>query len=136
MKGQQVGELVLRSTPHPGNANQNLDEGSPHTCENGRHPKDEMTDVGEDVEETESADRGSCGGQHGRSTKTLNIGQPCDPAIPLLRLYPQVMKTLTQRSTLSAHSLIHNSQGMETPCPLMDEWMENVCVNIWTAIQS
>ena len=39
-KGQQVHEKVLDITHHQGNANQNHNEISPHTCQNGYYQKD------------------------------------------------------------------------------------------------
>ena len=38
--GQQEHEKILNSTNHQGNANQNHNEISPHTCQNGYHQKD------------------------------------------------------------------------------------------------
>ena len=38
--GQQAHEKMLTITNHQGNANQNHDEISPHTCKNGYYPKD------------------------------------------------------------------------------------------------
>ena len=38
--GQQAHEKTLGITNHQGNANQNHNEMSPHTCQNGRHQKD------------------------------------------------------------------------------------------------
>ena len=38
--GQQAHEKMLSITNHRGNANQNQNEISPHTCHNGYHQKD------------------------------------------------------------------------------------------------
>ena len=37
--GQQAHEKMLNITKYQGNANQNHDEISPHTCQNGHHQK-------------------------------------------------------------------------------------------------
>ena len=39
------------------------------------------------------------GKQYGVSLKKLKIEQPCDPASPLLGIYPKKMKTLIQEDT-------------------------------------
>ena len=38
--GQHTHEKMLSITNHQGNANQNHNERSPHTCQNGYHQKD------------------------------------------------------------------------------------------------
>ena len=38
--GKQVHEKMLNITSHQGNANQNHNQISPHTCQNGYHRKD------------------------------------------------------------------------------------------------
>ena len=38
--GQQAHEKMLNITNHQGNANQNHNEISPHTCQNGYHQKE------------------------------------------------------------------------------------------------
>ena len=52
--GQQVHEKMLNIVNHQGNANQNHNEVSPHTYQNGYHQKrTQITNVGEDVEKRE-----------------------------------------------------------------------------------
>ena len=48
--GQQAHEKMLNITNHQGNANQNHNEISPHTCQNSCHQKDKKC-VDENVEE-------------------------------------------------------------------------------------
>ena len=38
--GQQMHEKIVNITNHPGNANQNHNKMSPHTCHNGYYPKE------------------------------------------------------------------------------------------------
>ena len=48
--------------------------------------------------------------------KKLKIELPCDPAIPLLGIYPKKTKTLIQKDTFTPNvhgSIIYNSQDME-----------------------
>ena len=42
---QQMHEKVLNITNHQGNANQNHNEISPHTCQNGHHQNDKRLQV-------------------------------------------------------------------------------------------
>ena len=49
--GQRVHEKMLNITNHQGNANENPNEVSPETCQNGCYKKrQQITSVGEDVE--------------------------------------------------------------------------------------
>ena len=48
--GQQVCKKMLNITNHQRNANQNLNEISPHTCRMAIIKRREITNVGEDVE--------------------------------------------------------------------------------------
>ena len=43
--GQQAHENVLNTANHEGNANQNHNELSPHTCQNGHHQRIQITNV-------------------------------------------------------------------------------------------
>ena len=52
--GQQTYEKMLNITHHEGNANQNHNEISPHTCQDGCHQKYMRTSVGKDVEKRET----------------------------------------------------------------------------------
>ena len=51
--GQQAHEKMLNTANHQRNANQNHNETSPHTCQNGYHQSLEMTNIGENVEKKE-----------------------------------------------------------------------------------
>ena len=51
--GQQAHEKMLHTANHQGNANQKHNEISPHTCENGHHPRTQITNVVEDLEKKE-----------------------------------------------------------------------------------
>ena len=52
--GQQAHEKMLYATNHQGNANQNHNEISPQTCQNGHYPKDnKLTSVRKDAEKRE-----------------------------------------------------------------------------------
>ena len=53
IRGQQTNEEMLNITNHQGNANQNHNEISPHTCKNGYHQRQQITGVGKDVEKRE-----------------------------------------------------------------------------------
>ena len=43
-----------------------------------------------------------CGEQYGGSLKKLKIELPYDPAIPLLGIYPEKVKTLIQKDTCTS----------------------------------
>ena len=52
--GQQTHKKMLNITNYQENVNQNHNEISPHTCQNGYHPKNEVTiNAGEGVEKRE-----------------------------------------------------------------------------------
>ena len=70
--GQQTDEKMLNITYHQGNADQNYNEISPHTCQYGQSATQETTDVGEDVEKREPNVNwcNHCGKQCGGSSKT------------------------------------------------------------------
>ena len=54
MEGQQAHVKMLNITNHQGNANQNHNEISPHTCQNDYQSKSlQITNVGKDVEKRE-----------------------------------------------------------------------------------
>ena len=52
---------------------------------------------------------------------------PCDPAIPLLIMYPEDMESVSRLDNLSPHihcRVFHNIQYMETTtCPLMNDFI-------------
>ena len=64
-----------------------------------------------------------------RFLKQLKTELPCDPAIPLLGIYPKEMKSGSQRD-IAPHvqcSLIHNNRDMETTkSASMNEWTNDV----------
>ena len=51
--GQQVHEKMVSITNHQGNANQNHNEISPYTSQDGHYQENKITRVGEDVEKLE-----------------------------------------------------------------------------------
>ena len=51
--GQQAHKKMLNTTNYQGNANQNYNEISPHSCQWPQLTRQEITSVGEDVEKTE-----------------------------------------------------------------------------------
>ena len=63
-----------------------------------------------------------------RLLKTLGIKPPCDPAIPLLGLYPK--KTKTEKDTCNplfiAALFIIPRTWKQTRCPLTDEWIKKL----------
>ena len=80
----------------PRGCNQNRNEVSPHTCQNGcPHKAKEATSVGEDVKEREPSctvgGNGNWCSQYGLTK--LKIELPYDPAIPLLGIYPKELKS-------------------------------------------
>ena len=86
---------MLNVANHQGNVNQNHNEMSPHTCQNGCFRKEQIASAGENVEKREP----SCaicgnvnwcshyGKQNGVSPKKLKIELSYNPAIPLLGIY-------------------------------------------------
>ena len=103
--GQQTHEISI--TKHQGNANQNHNEITPHICQNGYYQRQQITNVGEDVEKREPSC--SVGGNvnwcgHYRKAiwrflKKLRVELPYDPEIPFLGMYPKKTKTLIQKTT-------------------------------------
>ena len=68
------------------------------------------------------------GEQYGGSLKKLKIELPCDPAIPLLGIYPEKTKTLIWKDTCTAMfiaALFTIAETWKQPkCPLTDEWIK------------
>ena len=53
--GQQASEKMLNIINRQGNGNQNHNEMSPHTCQNGHYQKSsQITNIGKDVEKKET----------------------------------------------------------------------------------
>ena len=65
-----------------------------------------------------------------RFLKKLKIELPYDPAIPLLGIYPNEMKTLTCKDTCISKfiaALFMVAKPWKQPrCPLMDEWIKRL----------
>ena len=110
-----------------GNANQNHNEISLHTCQNGYHQKrTQITNVVKDVEKREPSY--SVGGDVNWSShcpvwrflKKLKIELPYNPAIPLLGIYLKTRNKNTNSKRYvhpSVHSsIIYNCQDTEAPC--------------------
>ena len=91
--------LTIREMQIKRNANQNYNEISPHTGQNGHHQSLQTINVGEDVEKRESL---HCWWEYKltqplwktvwRFLKKLGIKPPYDPAIPLLGIHPKETK--------------------------------------------
>ena len=94
---------------------------SPHTCQNGYHQKEHITNVGENVEEREHCWRecksGSATVENSMETsKKLKIELTYDPAIPLLviDLKKNRNTNLKRYTHPKVHSsVIYNCQGMD-----------------------
>ena len=65
-----------------------------------------------------------------RFLKSLKIELPYDPAIPLLGIYPEKMKTLLRKDTCTAMftaALFTTAKTWKQPkCPLTDEWIKEM----------
>ena len=73
-----------------------------------------------------------------RVLKKLKIELPYNPAIPLLRIYPKKMKTLTQKdicTTMFLAALFSVVKTWKQPkCPWMGEWIKEFVVYIYICI--
>ena len=115
---QQVQEKIINITNHQGNANQNQNEISPHTCQNGYFQRQQITSVGEDVEKREPLC--TVDGNVNclqpllqtiwRLLNKLKIELSYDLATLLLHIYQKTMKTLVQKDILPPYSLQHYLQ--------------------------
>ena len=123
--GQQAHEKILNITKYQRNANQNHNEVSPHTDQNGYHSKSlQVINANEGVEKREPLYTiggnvnwfSHYGKQYGVSLKKLKVELPYDPRISLLGMYPERTTTVSKRYMHSnVHSsTIYNSQDMET----------------------
>ena len=70
------------------------------------------------------------GKQCGGFSKELKIELPYDPAIPLLYIYPEKMKTLIQKGTCTLMfivALFAIAKTWKQPkCPSTDEWIKEI----------
>ena len=91
--GQQ---LYLKMLNSQGNANQNRNEISTHTCQNGYY-KNDVTNIGKDVDEMEllcTVGRNvNLYSHYTEIHKKLMIELPYNLVIPLLVMYPKKMKS-------------------------------------------
>ena len=75
-----------------------------------------------------------------RVLKKLKIELPYNPAIPLLRIYPKKMKTLTQKdicTTMFLAALFSVVKTWKQPkCPWMGEWIKEFVVYIYMYIHA
>jgi hypothetical protein len=64
-----------------------------------------------------------------RLLKKIKIELPCDPAIPLLGVYPKEMKSVCHRdictSMFIAASVTIAKTWKQPKCPSTDEWIKN-----------
>ena len=102
--GQEAHEKMLNMANYYRNANQNYNEVSSHTSQNGYHLKSlQITNAGEGVETREPSCWWECKLVQPlwktvrRFLKELKIELPYDPAIPFLGIYPE--KTIIQKDT-------------------------------------
>ena len=65
-----------------------------------------------------------------RFFKTLKIELPYDPAIPLLGIYPKIMKTLIEKDICTPkfrEALLEITKIWKQPkCPSIDEWIKKM----------
>ena len=118
------------------NENENYDEISPHTSQNGYDQKNPQTiNAGEGVERREpsytvgeSVNRYSHYGEQQLVPKKLKIELPYDPAIPLLGIYPE--KTIIQKDTCTPMfiaALLTIARTWKQPkCPSTEEWIKKM----------
>ena len=131
--GQQAQEKMLNINNHHRNTNQNCDEISPHTCQNGYHQNNkELIHVGEDVKKREpwctsggSVNRCShCGKRNGGSSKNYKIELPHNPAIPLLGIYLTKLKNTNSKNictpTFTVALLTRVKIWKQSKCPLTE----------------
>ena len=134
--GQEVYEKVLNIPNHQQNVNQNHNEVSPHTCQNGYYQKDKknkvtarmwkkgnlcvlLGGVWSDVVTMENSMR---------FLKKLTTELPYHPAIPLLGIYPKKTKTLIWKdictSMFTAALFTIPRTWKQSKCPLIGEWIK------------
>ena len=136
--GQQAHEKMFNITSYQRNANQNYNEISPHTSQNGYHQTiHKKTNAGEGVKRREPSS--TVGGnvnwyshyvkQYGGCKQTkLNIELPYDPASPLLGIYPE--KNMAGNDTFTSlfiAPLFTIAKTWKQPkCPLTEEWIRKM----------
>jgi hypothetical protein len=95
-------EKMLTISDHKGNANQNHTKIPPHPCWNSHHQKHHQQQMLVGMWGKRNPCTLLVGIQAATTTlkkktwkllKNLNMDLPCDPAIPLLRIYPKVCNT-------------------------------------------
>ena len=107
---------MIHITNSQRNANQNYNEAPPHTSQNSHHLQ--ITNVTEDVEKrvpshTAGRNVDCCshyGKHYGDSLKKIKIKLSYNAAIPLLRIYPQKMKTNWKKMHSPQYSQWHYLQ--------------------------
>ena len=116
---------MLTFNNHLENANQNLNEISPHTCQNGYHPKEHKQQMLARTWEKANLVTLLAGMYFGAATvenkkeitKKIKIELAYDPAIPLLGVYQKNKQTTSSKRQMhsTVHSgIIYNCQGMKT----------------------
>ena len=109
--------MLFNITNHQGNANQNHNEISPHTCQNGYHQKDHKLQML--VRMWRKGNLVHCWWECKlvqplcktvwRFLKKLKIALPYEPAIPFLGIYPGKKKQKNSNQKRYVHPNVHSS---------------------------
>ena len=134
--GQEAHEKLLNITNYQRNANQNYNEVSPHTGQNGHHQKIYKQQLLERV--WRKGTLLHCWWECKliqllwrtvwRYLKKIKIELPYDPAIPKLSIYPE--KTIIQKDSCTpmfiAALFIIAKTWKQPKCPSTDEWIKKM----------
>ena len=140
--GQQVHEKIFNTANHQGNANQNYNEISPHTCQNGYYQKEHKQQMLARMYRKGNHHTLLVGMKIGATTmgnimktsQKLQIKLPYDIAIPLLGIHLKKTNLLIQKDTCTPNfhsSSIYKCQNMETTSMSLNRWMDKYVVCIY-----